>query len=80
MDDGQWAPFVPLVWKSHKQKRKVPSTLAAESMAAGEALGSLDWVRSIFEKVGRSDFRSPELGNCCFAPTQPPAHGLQIRL
>ena len=51
MDDGQWAPFVPLVWKSHKQKRKVPSTLAAESMAAGEALGSLDWVRAIFEEL-----------------------------
>ena len=51
MDDGQWAPFAPLVWKSHKQKRKVHSTLAAESMAAGEALGSLDWVRAILEEL-----------------------------
>ena len=75
MDDGQWAPFVPLVWKSHKQKRKVPSTLAAESMAAGEALGSLDWVRAIFEELvdPTFDLRNWETA-VSFAQTQPPAH------
>jgi hypothetical protein len=56
MDAGQRAPFSPLIWKSHKQKRKVPSTLAAESIAASEALGSLDWVRALFEELTNPNF------------------------
>eukprot|EP00971_Amphidinium_carterae_P338936 6476494-Amphidinium_carterae.2 len=33
----------PLMWKSSKLKRKVPSTLAGEALALGEAVASVEW-------------------------------------
>eukprot|EP00971_Amphidinium_carterae_P089187 1765105-Amphidinium_carterae.1 len=43
------APFAPLVWKSHKQKRKTLSTLAAEAQATCEGIGVLRWCKAFRE-------------------------------
>ena len=56
MEHGSWAPFSPMLWKSHRQKRKAPSTLSAEAMAAGETVGVLDWLRVFFEEVTNKRF------------------------
>eukprot|EP00971_Amphidinium_carterae_P349782 6491220-Amphidinium_carterae.1 len=57
LDMGQDAPFAPVLWKAHKQKRKAVSTLSAEAMATGESLGSLDWTRVLFEELTRESFK-----------------------
>ena len=64
MDAGKHAPLFLLIWKSQKQKRKVPSTLAAESIAAGEALGSLDWFRTLLEEVTNPRFFLRDWESC----------------
>eukprot|EP00971_Amphidinium_carterae_P053038 1044771-Amphidinium_carterae.1 len=56
LDTGQVAPFAPLVWKSHKQKRKTPSTLAAEAQATGEGIGVLDWCKVFLEACIQESF------------------------
>eukprot|EP00971_Amphidinium_carterae_P351902 6492329-Amphidinium_carterae.1 len=57
LDQNQNAPFVPLMWKAHKQKRKAASTLSAEAMATGVGLGSLDWLRVLFEEIAHCGFK-----------------------
>eukprot|EP00971_Amphidinium_carterae_P113980 2258445-Amphidinium_carterae.2 len=56
LDTGHIAPVAPLLWKSHKQKRKTPSTLAAEAQATGEGIGVLDWCKVFLEACVQEDF------------------------
>eukprot|EP00971_Amphidinium_carterae_P284171 5642073-Amphidinium_carterae.1 len=56
LDTGQVAPFAPLLWKSHKQKRKKPSTLAAEAQATGEGIGVLDRCKVFLEACVQESF------------------------
>eukprot|EP00971_Amphidinium_carterae_P301708 5993898-Amphidinium_carterae.5 len=56
LDTGAVAPFAPLLWKSHKQKRKTPSTLAAEAQATGEGIGLLDWCKVFLEACVQESF------------------------
>ena len=42
IDLGQRVPVCPMFWRAHKQKRRTPSTLAAETMATQEGVGALD--------------------------------------
>ena len=37
--------MTPLMWRSGKLKRKVPSTLAGETLALGEAVASVEWLQ-----------------------------------
>eukprot|EP00971_Amphidinium_carterae_P289000 5738574-Amphidinium_carterae.1 len=54
--------LAPLMWKSAKLKRKVPSTLAGETLALGESIATLEWLQAvwsdvIFNAVHRADWR-----------------------
>eukprot|EP00971_Amphidinium_carterae_P351931 6492342-Amphidinium_carterae.1 len=41
----------PLMWKSSKLKRKVPSTLAGEALALSEAVASVEWCQMMLRDV-----------------------------
>eukprot|EP00971_Amphidinium_carterae_P308113 6123444-Amphidinium_carterae.1 len=41
----------PLMWKSSKLKRKVPSTLAGEALALSEAVASVEWSQMMLRDV-----------------------------
>eukprot|EP00971_Amphidinium_carterae_P341058 6479678-Amphidinium_carterae.1 len=56
LDTGHVAPAAPLVWKSNKQKRKTPSTLAAEAQPTGEGVGVLGWCEVFLEACVQEDF------------------------
>eukprot|EP00971_Amphidinium_carterae_P335912 6472001-Amphidinium_carterae.7 len=56
LDQNQDAPFTPLMWKAHKQKRKAVSTLSAEAMATGVGIGSLDWIRVLYDECTHGGF------------------------
>ena len=45
-----------LWWKSGKLRRKVPSTLAAETQALNRGLGELMWTKAIFGDVAEEKF------------------------
>eukprot|EP00971_Amphidinium_carterae_P176853 3506871-Amphidinium_carterae.1 len=48
----------PLMWKSAKLKRKVPSTLAGEALALGEAVSSVEWCQMMFRDIKKNDLSS----------------------
>ena len=41
----------PLMWRSGKLKRKVPSTLAGETLALGEAVAAVEWLQIFLADV-----------------------------
>lgn len=49
-------PFSPLVWRSHRLKRVVVSTMSGETMALTESLGHLEWLLSLTLEIFHSDF------------------------
>ena len=49
IDSGKTVPISVVGWKAHKQRRRVASTLAAETLATGVSMGALDWVRTFWE-------------------------------
>eukprot|EP00971_Amphidinium_carterae_P331224 6464670-Amphidinium_carterae.1 len=57
LEKGLNAPLSIISWKSHKQRRKASSTLAAETIAASEGLSALDWTRTLFEECTRESFK-----------------------
>eukprot|EP00971_Amphidinium_carterae_P246779 4901190-Amphidinium_carterae.1 len=55
--------LAPIMWKSAKLKRKVPSTLAGETLALAESIATLEWVQTMWvdittDAVSRTDWRS----------------------
>ena len=48
LESGEKVKVSPLIWRSHRIKRVVRSTLAAESMAALEAIEGADLIRANF--------------------------------
>ena len=52
--DGPWAP---LVWRSHRLKRVVGSTLAAETQGLLEGLGHCEWLACFFCEALFSEFQ-----------------------
>ena len=60
IDKEQMAEISPIAWKSHKQRRRAASTLAAEALATGEGVGALDWFRVFWEWLVVPDFRLAE--------------------
>lgn len=46
----------PVCWRSHKLKRIVGSTLAAETMSALEAQGSLEWIKCLWSDMCDESF------------------------
>ena len=53
---NQAAPFGLVSFKSHKMKRVVPSTLAAETQSMSEALAEVEWIRGLYEELTNPDF------------------------
>ena len=45
---GQVAPWSPLIWRSHKMRRVVGSTLAAEAQSLLNGLGHAEWIPAHF--------------------------------
>ena len=54
---GEQAPFAPMLWRAHEQRRKTASTLVAEVIAAGEGVGNLDWIRASWEECCRREYQ-----------------------
>ena len=44
-EDAMVRQMAPLMWRSGMLKRKVPSTLAEETLALGEAVASAEWLQ-----------------------------------
>ena len=58
---NQVSQMTPLIWKSGKLKRKVPSTLAGETLALGKAVASVEWLQVflsdvLFDRIPRKDW------------------------
>ena len=51
--DAAWSP---LVWRSYRLKRVVPSTLSGEAQVLGDALGHLEWISCLWMETLRPDF------------------------
>ena len=49
--EGEMAKVSPIAWKSHRLKRKAPSTLSPESQAIGEAAAIAAWFRYLLAEV-----------------------------
>ena len=48
---NETVPFGALCWRSHKLRRVIGSTLAGETMAALEAQGILEWVKTLYAEL-----------------------------
>lgn len=51
LTEGQTAKCALLWWKSAKLRRKVPSTLAAETQALNRGLGELLWTKALWQNL-----------------------------
>ena len=49
-----WAPVTMLAWRSHKLARKVPSSLAAETMGIDEGLANASYLRTMFSQTTKT--------------------------
>ena len=45
---GGLAPWSPLIWRSHKMRRVVGSTLTAETQSLLNGLGHAEWIAAHF--------------------------------
>jgi len=57
---GQEVPWGPLMWRSHKLKRVIASTLCAETLALVEMLGHLEWTKCLFQEILTPGFKLTE--------------------
>jgi hypothetical protein len=57
---GQEVPWGPLMWRSHKLRRVIASTLSAETLALIEMLGHLEWTKCLFQEIMTPGFRMEE--------------------
>ena len=48
---GELAPWSPLIWRSHKMRRIVGSTLAAETQSLLNGLGHAEWIAAHFAEA-----------------------------
>ena len=48
---GELAPWSPLIWRSHKMRRVVGSTLAAETQSLLNGLGHAEWIAAHFAEA-----------------------------
>ena len=53
---GELAPWSPLIWRSHKMRRVVGSTLAAETQRSLNGLGHAEWIAAHFAEARFPDF------------------------
>ena len=53
---GEMAPWCPLIWRSHKIRRIVCSTLAAETQSLLNGLGHAEWIAAHFAEARFPDF------------------------
>ena len=53
---GDLAPWSPLIWRSHKMRRVVGSTLAAETQSLLDGLGHAEWLAAHFAEARSPDF------------------------
>ena len=54
--EGELAPWSPLIWRSHKLRRVVGSTLAAETQSLLNGLGHAEWIAAHFAEARFPDF------------------------
>ncbi|CAK0853799.1 unnamed protein product [Prorocentrum cordatum] len=62
---GSWGNTSPLPWRSHRLARKVPSSLAAETLGADEGLANGIYLRAMFARLafpGLMAWTAPETG------------------
>ena len=48
---GELAPWSPLIWRSHKMRRVVGSTSAAETQSLLNGLGHAEWIAAHFAEA-----------------------------
>ena len=53
---GELAPWSPLIWRSHKMRRVVGSTLAAEEQCLLNVLGHAEWIAAHFAEARFPNF------------------------
>ena len=53
---GELAPWSPLIWRSHRMRRVVGSTLAAETQSLLNGLGHAEWIAAHFAEARFPDF------------------------
>ena len=53
---GEVAPWSPIAWRSHRLKRVVSSTLAAETQSMLNGLGHAEWLAAHFAELLHADF------------------------
>ena len=53
---GELAPWGPLIWRSHRMRRVVGSTLAAETQSLLNGLGHAEWIAAHFAEARFPDF------------------------
>ena len=53
---GELAPWSPLIWRSHKMRRVVGSTLAAETQSLLNGLGHAEWIAAHFAEARFPNF------------------------
>ena len=53
---GELAPWSPLIWRSHKMRRVVGSTFAAETQSLLNGLGHAEWIAAHFAEARFPDF------------------------
>ena len=53
---GELAPWSPLIWRSHKMRRIVGSTLAAETQSLLNGLGHVEWIAAHFAEARFPNF------------------------
>ena len=53
---GELAPWSPLIWRSHKMRRIVGSTLAAETQSLLNGLGRAEWIAAHFAEARFPNF------------------------
>eukprot|EP00971_Amphidinium_carterae_P282842 5615004-Amphidinium_carterae.1 len=73
----------PLMWKSSKLKPKVPSTLAGEALALGEAVASVEWCQMMMRDARRNNLEGDfqwERSCCPFALAMSPQSAMANRL
>ena len=53
---GELAPWSPLIWRSHKMRQVVGSTLAAETQSLLNGLGHAEWIAAHFAEARFPNF------------------------
>ena len=56
LSKGELAPWGPLIWRSHRMRRVVGSTLAAETQSLLNGLGHAEWIAAHFAEARFPDF------------------------